>query len=105
MTQCLEFKGTTSLTTPLLVDERHEIMPKYQVPGTPFAYLLDPDRRVLIRGVANDWGQFEALLEEKGIQEPARMASEMVTPPPMPNGLDTVTILHVEEDSHGISSQ
>jgi hypothetical protein len=105
VTQCLDFKGTTSLATPLLVDEKHEIMPKYQVPGTPFAYLLDPNRRVLIRGVANDWGQFEALLDEKGIQEPGQMAWQVVRPASKNQEDDGAPALRGEEDSHGRSSQ
>ena len=33
---------------------------------TPFAYLLDHERNVVIRGIANDWRQLESLLEQEG---------------------------------------
>jgi hypothetical protein len=39
---------------------------------TPFAYLLDHERNVVIRGIANDWRQLESLLEQEGTLQAGR---------------------------------
>jgi hypothetical protein len=50
----------------MIVDTNGQIEKDYQVTLTPFAYLLDHEGNVVIRGIANDWRQLESLLEQEG---------------------------------------
>ena len=50
----------------MVVDTNGQIEKDYLVTLTPFAYLLDHERNVVIRGIANDWRQLESLLEQEG---------------------------------------
>ena len=54
------------LEAPMVVDTNGQIEKDYLVTLTPFAYLLDHERNVVIRGIANDWRQLESLLEQEG---------------------------------------
>jgi len=55
----------------MVVDTNGQIEKDYQVTLTPFAYLLDHEGRVVIRGVANDWRQLESLLDQEGTLQAA----------------------------------
>lgn len=61
-----QFAHLYHLTVPTIADETNEIAARYDVQFTPFAYLLDEDGRVRIRGVANNWPQLEGLIQEEG---------------------------------------
>ena len=50
----------------MVVDTNGQIEKDYLVTLTPFAYVLDHERNVVIRGIANDWRQLESLLEQEG---------------------------------------
>jgi len=54
------------LEAPMVIDTNGQIEKDYKVTLTPFAYVLDHERRVVIRGVANDWRQLESLLDQEG---------------------------------------
>lgn len=66
---CAAFVRTNRLTVEAVVDATGDISRDYQVNLTPFAYLLDYEGRVVIRGIANDWRQLESLLEQEGTPE------------------------------------
>ena len=63
---CQSFGRMNGLEAPMLVDTNGQIEKDYLVTLTPFAYLLDHEGKVVIRGVANDWRQLESLLEQEG---------------------------------------
>jgi methylamine dehydrogenase accessory protein MauD len=63
---CRRFGRMNRLEAPMVVDTTGQIEKDYIVTLTPFAYLLDHERNVVIRGVANDWRQLESLLEQEG---------------------------------------
>ena len=56
----------------MVIDTNGQIEKDYMVTLTPFAYLLDHEGRVLIRGVANDWRQLESLLDQEGTLQAGR---------------------------------
>ena len=60
------------LEAPMVVDTNGQIEKDYMVTLTPFAYLLDHEGRVVIRGVANDWRQLESLLDQEGTLQAGR---------------------------------
>jgi methylamine dehydrogenase accessory protein MauD len=63
---CQAFGRMNRLEAPMVVDTNGQIEKDYLVTLTPFAYLLDHERNVVIRGIANDWRQLESLLEQEG---------------------------------------
>jgi len=63
---CQAFGRMNRLDGPMVVDTNGQIEKDYLVTLTPFAYLLDHERNVVIRGIANDWRQLESLLEQEG---------------------------------------
>jgi methylamine dehydrogenase accessory protein MauD len=63
---CQGFGRMNRLEAPMVVDTNGQIEKDYLVTLTPFAYLLDHERNVVIRGIANDWRQLESLLEQEG---------------------------------------
>ena len=63
---CQSFGRMNRLEAPMVVDTNGQIEKDYLVTLTPFAYLLDHERNVVIRGLANDWRQLESLLEQEG---------------------------------------
>src|SRR6266487_2095326 len=63
---CQAFGRMNGLEAPMVVDTTGQIEKDYLVTLTPFAYLLDHERKVVIRGIANDWRQLESLLEQEG---------------------------------------
>src|ERR1051326_465171 len=63
---CNEFRRSVRLKQRMAPDSSGELEASYDVKYTPFAYLIDSQQRVLIRGIANDWVQFEALLAQEG---------------------------------------
>jgi methylamine dehydrogenase accessory protein MauD len=69
---CRGFKRINELRAPMDVDPTGEVEQAYQVTLSPLAYLLDYERRVLMRGVVNDWRQFESLLEQEGTLQGGR---------------------------------
>jgi methylamine dehydrogenase accessory protein MauD len=69
---CRAFKRMNALRAPMDVDTTGEVERAYQVTLSPLAYLLDYRRRVLMRGIANDWRQFEALLDQEGTLQGGR---------------------------------
>lgn len=76
---CQTLATTYGLKAPLLLDESGQITELYQVSVTPFTYLLDYEGRVMIRGIANDWQQLEALIDQEGTFEAGRAWSSVVT--------------------------
>jgi hypothetical protein len=56
---------------PMMVDTNGQIEKDYAVTLTPFAYVIDHEGRVVIRGLANDWRQLESLLEQEGTLQAA----------------------------------
>ncbi len=69
---CRGFGRMNRLEAPMLVDTNGQIEKDYLVTLTPFAYLLDYEGNVVIRGVANDWRQLESLLEQEGTLQAGR---------------------------------
>jgi methylamine dehydrogenase accessory protein MauD len=63
---CQSFGRMNRLEAPMVVDTTGQIEKDYLVTLTPFAYLLDHERNVVIRGIANDWRQLESLLDQEG---------------------------------------
>jgi methylamine dehydrogenase accessory protein MauD len=63
---CMEFARQFKLQTRLLADPTNSIAASYDVRATPFAFLINEDGIVLIRGVVNSWPQLEALIEQEG---------------------------------------
>jgi methylamine dehydrogenase accessory protein MauD len=63
---CQAFRRMNRLEAPMVVDTTGQIEKDYLVTLTPFAYLIDHEGRVVIRGIANDWRQLESLLEQEG---------------------------------------
>lgn len=70
---CRSFSRVNGLDVPMLIDVTGNIEREYEVTLTPFAYFLDYERRVLIRGVTNDWRHLESLLEQEGTQLAERL--------------------------------
>ena len=68
---CQAFGRMNRLEAPMVVDTTGQIEKDYLVTLTPFAYLLDHERNVVIRGIANDWRQLESLLEQEGTLQAA----------------------------------
>jgi methylamine dehydrogenase accessory protein MauD len=69
---CRGFGRMNRLEAPMVVDTNGQIEKDYLVTLTPFAYLLDHEGRVVIRGVANDWRQLESLLDQEGTLQAGR---------------------------------
>ena len=69
---CRAFGRTNRLEAPMVIDTNGQIEKDYMVTLTPFAYLLDHEGRVVIRGVANDWRQLESLLDQEGTLQAGR---------------------------------
>jgi methylamine dehydrogenase accessory protein MauD len=63
---CRGFGRMNRLEAPMVVDTTGQIEKDYAVTLTPFAYLIDHEGKVVIRGLANDWRQLESLLEQEG---------------------------------------
>jgi len=63
---CRGFGRMNRLEAPMVVDTNGQIEKDYAVTLTPFAYLIDHQGKVVIRGIANDWRQLESLLEQEG---------------------------------------
>lgn len=63
---CRAFGRMNGLEARLVVDTTGQIEKDFLVTLTPFAYLIDHEGRVVIRGIANDWRQLESLLEQEG---------------------------------------
>ncbi len=63
---CRSFGRMNRLEAPMVVDTTGQIEKDYVVTLTPFAYLIDHEGKVVIRGLANDWRQLESLLEQEG---------------------------------------
>ena len=69
---CAAFARMNGLEARMIVDTNGQIEKDYGVTLTPFAYLLDHEGRVMIRGIANDWRQLESLLEQEGTLQAGR---------------------------------
>lgn len=63
---CADFARVFRIGPPVVADLSNGIAASFGINATPFAFLLDADGRVLIRGIANDWTQLERMLEEEG---------------------------------------
>jgi methylamine dehydrogenase accessory protein MauD len=74
---CQGFGRMNRLEAPMVVDTNGQIEKEYQVTLTPFAYLLDHEGNVVIRGIANDWRQLESLLEQEGTLQMTGTWTEM----------------------------
>ena len=69
---CQRFGRMNRLEAPMVIDTTGQIEKDYVVTLTPFAYLLDHERKVVIRGIANDWRQLESLLDQEGTLQAGR---------------------------------
>ena len=69
---CRGFASMNRLHAPMVIDTNGQIEKDFAVTMTPFAYLLDHESRVVIRGIANDWRQLESLLEQEGTLQAGR---------------------------------
>jgi methylamine dehydrogenase accessory protein MauD len=69
---CRAFARMNRLRTRMLVDPTGAVEAAFEISVTPFAYLLDHEGRVVIRGVANDWRHLESLLEQEGTLQAGR---------------------------------
>jgi len=78
---CRELREGAGLRAPMVIDHSGEIQRAYQAKYTPFAYVLSPERRVLVRGLVNNWRQLDALLDQRGYLEPplSKHAQEVVS--------------------------
>jgi methylamine dehydrogenase accessory protein MauD len=74
---CQSFGRMNRLEAPMVVDTNGQIEKDYLVSLTPFAYVLDHERNVVIRGIANDWRQLESLLEQEGTLQRGHTFSEV----------------------------
>jgi methylamine dehydrogenase accessory protein MauD len=74
---CQGFGRMNRLEAPMVVDTNGQIEKDYQVTLTPFAYLLDHEGNVVIRGIANDWRQLESLLEQEGTLQTTQSWTEL----------------------------
>ena len=74
---CQGFGRINRLEAPMVVDTNGQIEKDYNVTLTPFAYLLDHEGNVVIRGIANDWRQLESLLEQEGTLQTTQTWSEV----------------------------
>jgi methylamine dehydrogenase accessory protein MauD len=63
---CQRFGRMNGLEAPMVVDTTGQIEKDYAVTLTPFAYVVDHEGHIVIRGLANDWRQLESLLEQEG---------------------------------------
>lgn len=63
---CMEFGRVYLLQTPLVADPTNAIGAQYDAGFTPFAFVIDEEGIILIRGVVNTLPQLEALLSEEG---------------------------------------
>lgn len=70
MDACRALLSDTGLRAQLLHDAGGTTEMAYGVTLTPFTFVLDADRRVLVRGIANSWAQLESLLDQEGSLEP-----------------------------------
>lgn len=66
---CRAHADATSGAVRVLADEDGLAESAYDVSLTPFVYLLDYERRVLLRGVVNHWQQMEMLIDQEGVLE------------------------------------
>lgn len=66
---CASFVRHTGLRQQTVVDRTGALERSLDVTLTPFTYLVEDDGRVLIRGIANNWTQIEALIEQQGTPE------------------------------------
>lgn len=74
---CRGFASMNRLHAPMVVDTNGQVEKDFAVSVTPFAYLLDHEGRVVIRGIANDWRQLESLLEQEGTLQAGRGFTEV----------------------------
>lgn len=87
---CSEFARRFKLRIPLLADPENSLAQAYDVVATPFAYLLDEEGVVLIRGVVNSWPHLEALLNEEGTHQHSEAPWDEGAPDVGAPGLPTV---------------
>lgn len=74
---CREFARRQRLKAHMLIDGDGQVHESFEVRVTPFAYVLDDARRVVMRGVANDWRHLESLLEQEGTLELGRQWTDV----------------------------
>src|SRR5439155_19555087 len=74
---CQAFGRMNRLEAPMVIDTSGQIEKDYLVTLTPFAYLLDYEGKVVIRGIANDWRQLESLLEQEGTLQAGKQFVEV----------------------------
>lgn len=63
---CSKFARLYGIRPSVVSDLANSIASDFGTSATPFAFLLDEQGRVLIRGIANDWTQLERMLAEEG---------------------------------------
>lgn len=87
---CRQFANDYSVDGQVLVDESGRIAKAYEATLTPFAYLLDYQRRILMRGVANDWRGLESMLNQEGTPQAGTVWIKTPTTDATPVGLREV---------------
>ena len=66
------FAQDTGLRTAAFVVDAADATQIYKLPGTPFVYIVGSDRKVLNRGVANDWIGLESMITGDGSLQAGR---------------------------------
>ncbi len=69
---CRQFLRANKVRQRAFVDVSGAATSLYEIPGTPFTYVLDHRRRVLARGIANDWRGLESLIQQEGTLQGGR---------------------------------
>lgn len=98
---CGEFAQAFRLDVPVLVDGPNAIAASYDVRMTPFAFLIDADGVIRLRGVVNTWPQLESLIAEEGTVSPQEWPQQDPRPAPAPTGsvLSFTGLLDQERDA------
>ena len=78
---CTELSSSVGGTIQLLADPDGRAQAAFGVSLTPFVYLLDYQRRVVVRGVANTWPQLDLLLDQEGTPESPSTRYSVVADP------------------------
>lgn len=91
---CGELVRSAGVQIPMIGDPGNAVGMSYEVPSTPFAFLIDEGGTILIRGVVNTWPQLEALLAERGTLRSGASAEEV--------GIHTSRHVVSGGDGHGV---
>lgn len=73
----------------MLVDPTYTVAESYDVRLNPFAFLIDENGIIRLRGLVNSWPQLDALMEEEGTVSPTSLpgSGTLNGPPIIPSDL------------------